>query len=260
MDRSRFSDSVGDVSDLFLVRHIIRLGEKAAEKTHEKMRALVKNNFSGSCFRKTTWYLKSLTMLALTPWLALIILMMIGLLAEFFTGELGRNGGMTGLFQRMGLHPHATYETLLWITISGVFLAVAWLLWGVFALIFEAAGRQIQKTGLSVWITRKTTPLGNALTYFEKAHPNILTSMVFVLVFVAAIFINMLPAPKRQMIVPQQLQFVQANPYSRVLLEVPNMPIGKHPNGMPRPATRMISGSAIVTQTGPHTYQVRMVP
>jgi hypothetical protein len=213
-------------------------------------------------FRKATWYLM---MLMLAPWLALFILMMIGLLDEYFTGELGRNGGMTGLFQSIGLHPHATYEALLWITISGVFLAMAWLFWHAVAALFEAAGHQIQKTGLGAWITRKTTPLGNALAHFENAHPNILASLVMVSAIVAAIFMNMInmsPTPKNRMIVspPAGSQIVQASPYSRVLLEVPNMPVGKHQNGMPIPATHTISGKAVVTQTGPQSYQVRMIP
>ena len=209
-------------------------------------------------FRKIAWYLERLIIFVLLPWMALSILVTIGLLDEYFTGELGRNGGMTGLFQSIGLHPHATYEATLWITGVGVFLATAWILWHAVADLFEAAGRQIQKTGLGAWITRKTTPLGNALDHFAKAHPNILASLVMVPVIVAAIFINMSPTPKKQMIggpptgpVPQ---IVRISPYSRVLLDVP-MPAGKRME-----ASRMISGKAIVTQIGPQTYQVRIVP
>ncbi len=184
---------------------------------------------------------------------------MIGLLGECFTGELGRNGGMTGLFQSIGLHPHATYEAMLWITGFGVFLATALLLWHAIAALFEAAGRQIQKTGLGAWITRKTTPLGNALAHFERVHPNILASLVMVSVIVAAIFmINISLTPKKQMIVPPLPQSVQASPYNRVLFKVPGTPVRNQPNIMV--ATRTISGKAIVTQIGPQTYQVRMIP
>ncbi len=209
-------------------------------------------------FHKITWYLKSLIMLVLLPWMVLSILVMIGLLDEYFTGELGRNGGMTGLFQSIGLHPHATYEATLWITGVGVFLATALLLLHAVAALFEAAGRQIQKTGLGAWTARKTTPLGNALDHFAKAHPNILASLVMVPVIVAAIFINVPSTPKNQMIVWPPTgpvsQIVQTSPYSRVLLDVP-MPAGKRME-----ASRMISGKAIVTQIGPQTYQVRMLP
>ncbi len=85
--------------------------------------------------------------------------------------------------------------------------------------------------------------------------------VVMLVVIVAATFINMSPTPKNRMIVRPLAgpQIVQASPYSRVLLEVP-VPVRKHPNGMPRPATRTISGKAIVTQIAPQTYQVRMVP
>ncbi|EGQ60716.1 hypothetical protein GGI1_02215 [Acidithiobacillus sp. GGI-221] len=212
-------------------------------------------------FRRTTWYLKNLMILALAPWMVLSILMMIGLLDEYFTGELGRNGGMTGLFQSIGLHPHTTYETLLWIIGSGVFLAMAWLLWHTVAALFKAAGRKIRKTKLGVWITRKPMSLGNTLDHFGRAHLNTLASLVIGTVIVAAFFMGMPPAPKNRMIVmpPAGMQIVQVSPYSRVLLEVP-VPVRKHPNGMPRPATRTISGKAMVTQIGPQTYQVRMVP
>ena len=211
-------------------------------------------------FRKIAWYLKSLIILVLLPWMALPILVMIGLLDEYFTGELGRNGGMTGMFQSIGLHPHATYEATLWITGVGVFLAMASLLWHAVEALFEAAGRQIQKTGLGAWTARKTTPLGNALDHFAKAHPNILASLVMVPVIVAAIFINMSPTPKKLMIVPPPVvpQSIQASPYSRVLFEVPSTPVMNQPNIMV--ATRTISGKAIVTQIGPQTYQVRIVP
>lgn len=212
-------------------------------------------------FRKAAWYLKSLVMLVLVPWMASSILIMVGLLAEYFTGELGRNGGMTGLFQSMGLHPHTTYKTLLWIIGSGVFLAMAWLLWHTVAALFKAADRKIRKTKLGVWITRKTMSLGNTLDLFGMAHPNTLASLAIGTVIVAAFFMDMPPTPKNRMIVmpPAGMQIVQVSPYSRVLLEVP-VPVRKHPNGRPIPATRTISGKAVVTQTGPQSYQVRMVP
>lgn len=215
----------------------------------------------GSVFRKTTGYLKNLMMLTLAPWMALSILMMIGLLGECFTGELGRNGGMTGLFQSIGLHPHATYEAMLWITGFGAFLAIAWLLWHAVAALFKAADRKIRKTKLGVWITRKTMSLGNTLDLFGMAHPNTLASLAIGTVIVAAFFMDMPPTPKNRMIVmpPAGMQIVQVSPYSRVLLEVP-VPVRKHPNGRPIPATRTISGKAVVTQTGPQSYQVRMVP
>ena len=209
-------------------------------------------------FRKITWYLKSLIMLVLLPWMALSILVMIGLLDEYFTGELGRNGGMTGLFQGIGLHPHASYEATLWIIGVGLFLATALLLLHAVAALFGAAGRQIRKTGLGAWIARKTTFLGNALDHFAKAHPNILASLlVMAPVIVATIFINVPSTPKNRMIVWPPTgpvpQMVQTSPYSRVLLDVP-MPAEKRME-----ASRMISGKAIVTQIGPQTYQVRMV-
>lgn len=215
----------------------------------------------GSVFRKTTGYLKNLMMLTLAPWMALSILMMIGLLGECFTGELGRNGGLTGLFQDMGLYPHTTYEAFLWIIGVGVFFAIAWLLWRVVEALFEAAGRQIQKTGLEAWITRKTAPLTNALESFANNHPYGLLAMFAVPVIVSVVLIATSPTPKDRGIVwpPGGPQSVQASPYSRVLLEVP-VPVRKHPNGMPRPATRTISGKAMVTQIAPQTYQVRIIP
>lgn len=195
----------------------------------------------GSVFRKTTGYLKNLMMLTLAPWMALSILMMIGLLGECFTGELGRNGGMTGLFQSIGLHPHATYEAMLWITGFGVFLAIAWLLWHAVA------------------------PLGgNALAHFVKTYQNIhlyvalVTVMVTVPIFIGVSLLAM-PA-KKQMIVPPPVvpPTAQASLYSRVLFQVPNTPVRIQPNTMV--ATRTISGKALVTQIGPQTYQIRMVP
>jgi len=217
----------------------------------------------GAVFRKTAWYLKNLMMFALVPWMALFILMMIGLLDECFTGELGRNGGMTGLFQSIGLHPHATYEAILWITGVGVLLAMAWLLLCAVKVPFEVAGRKIQK--LEEWITRKTAPLSNALESWANNHPYSLLAMFAVPVIVSIVFLVLSPTPKNRGIVwppggPQR-PHLQANPYSHVLLEVPSTPVMKHPKGMVTPPTmRTISGKAIVTQIGPRSYQVRMIP
>ena len=210
-------------------------------------------------FHRFIWYIKNVVRLILLPWMVLLFLIIAYLATEWAAGDLDRNGGMTGLFQSVGLHPHTTYEGFLWVTGFGVFFAMVWLLWRVVDTLLGAAVRQIQKkTGLGAWITRKTTPLSNALAHFEKIHPNILTSLVMVLVLVAAIFISVLPTPRNQIIVPPPVvqQSIQASSYSRVLMRVPNAPVGERPE----PATRTISGKAIVTQIGPHTYQVRMIP
>ena len=217
-------------------------------------------------FHRLIWYIKNVVQFILLPWMVLFFIVIAGLVAEWATGDLGRNGGMTVLFQSVGLHPHTTYEAFLWIAGIGVFFAVAWLLWRMFVAVFEAAGHQMQKAGLKDWILQKTAPLRNAIAYFGISHPNIFIALVTTppLIF-GAVLLAMPSTPRNQMIVwpPAGPQIVQASHYSSVLLRVPNSPDPKAKDSIPTPmipATHAISGKAIVTQTGPHTYQVKMVP
>lgn len=219
-------------------------------------------------FHRLIWYIKNVAQFILLPWMVLLILIIAVLVAEWAAGDLGRNGGMTGLFQSVGLHTHTTYEVFLWITGIGVFFAATWLLWNASIVLMDAAGRRMQKAGMKEWIARKSAPLRNAIVYFEKSHPNIFIALVttpLIVGIVGAIFLAMPSAPKNQMIVwpPARPQKVQASPYSSVLIRVPNSPDPKVNGAIPThmiPATHAISGKAIVTQTGPHVYQVKMIP
>lgn len=213
-------------------------------------------------FHKTIWHIKTVVRFIMLPWMVLLFLMIACLADELFTDKLGRNGGMTGLFQSVGLHPHATYETVLWITGIGVFFAVAWLfLCGVFVLA-AFAGRQMKKAGLKEWIMRKTAPLRIAVASVVNSHPIAVIISLAVLGIGSVAFVNLSPTTNptegRRYVMPLPIE--QVSPYSHVLLEVPNKPMGKHPAGMVMSATHTISGKAVVTQTGPHTYQVRMIP
>jgi hypothetical protein len=216
-------------------------------------------------FHKTIWHLKTVVRFIMIPWIVLFFIIMVGLLDELFTGELGHNGGMTGLFQDIGLYPHTTYVAFLWITGIGVFFATARLLWCVVVALFEAAARQMQKAGLKEWIMRKTAPLRNAIAHFEKAHPNVFVTLLIASAIAGMVFFTFLamsPTPRNKMIVwpPDGPQIIQASPYSSVLLRVPNYSYPKANNTIMIHATHTISGKAVVTQTGPHTYQVRMIP
>lgn len=216
-------------------------------------------------FHRLIWYIKNVVQFILLPWMVLFFIVIAGLVAEWATGDLGRNGGMTVLFQSVGLHPHTTYEVFLWITGIGVFFAATWLLWNASIVLMDAAGRRMQKAGMKEWIARKAAPLRNAIAYFEKSHPNIFIALVTTPLIVGAILLAMPSAPKNRMIVwpPAGPQIVQASLYSSVLLRVPNSPDPKAKGAIPThmiPATHAISGKAIVTKIGPHVYQVRMIP
>ncbi|MHB1632480.1 MAG: hypothetical protein ACYCQL_09760 [Acidithiobacillus sp.] len=216
-------------------------------------------------FHRLIWYIKNVAQFILLPWMVLLFFVIAVLVAEWAAGDLGRNGGMTGLFQSVGLHPHMTYEVFLWITGFGVFFAVVWLLWRVFVALFEAAGHQMQKAVMKQWIARKAAPLRNVIAHFENSLPSIFIALVTTLLIVVAVFVAMPSTPRSQMIVwpPAGPQIVQASPYSSVLLRVPNSPDPKAKGAIPThmiPAPHAISGKAIVTKIGPHVYQVRMIP
>ena len=220
-------------------------------------------------FHRFVWYIKNVVRLILLPWMVLPFLIIAYLATEWAAGDLGRNGGMTGLFQSVGLHPHTTYEEFLLITGVGVFLAMAWLLWNASIVLMDAAGRRIQNAGIKEWIARKSVPFRKAFSEFEKSYPRVVLALMIAVVIACVVLLAMLvmsPTPRNQMIVwpPAGPQIVQASPYSSVLLQVPNSPEPKKTKDtIPTimiPATHTISGKAVVTQTGPHTYQVRMIP
>jgi len=189
------------------------------------------------------------------PWIVLFFIVIAILAYDLFAGKLGHNGGMTGLFQSIGLHPHATYMAFLFITGIGVFFAIVWILWNVSITLLEIVSYLMQKSGLKEWIIRKTVTLQHKF--------GLITVIPMLFAFMGIIFTSFLtpsPTPRSLMAVrpPDGLQGIKSSPYSSVLLRVPNSP---HPN-MPTsvtPATHTISGKAVVTQIGPHTYQVRMV-
>lgn len=216
-------------------------------------------------FHKLIGYINTVVRFIILPWMVLLFFIIAVLVYDLFTGEIGHNGGMTGFFQSMGLHPHTSYEAFLWITGIGVFFAIVSLLLSVVVALLEAAAGQMQKAGLKDWILQKTAPLRNAIAHFEAVHPNVVIALVTFPFIAGFVFLAMSPTPRNQMIVwpPVGSQIVQASPYSSVLLQVPNSPYQKAKNAIPTtmiPATHTISGKAVVTQTGPHTYQVRMIP
>ncbi len=211
------------------------------------------------------WYVKNVVRLILLPWMVLLFLIIADLVDEWAAGDLGRNGGMTGLFQSVGLHPHTTYEVFLWITGFGVFFAVSWLLWNLLVAGVGVAGRQMQNTGMKEWFAQKAAPLQKGFADYEKAHPEsintLFTGIVAALMIAIVPFLILFHAPKSRMVVwphggpvPGVPQIkVLTHSYGHVLLEM------QAPAGKQIEVSRTISGKAIVTQAGPHVYRVRII-
>jgi hypothetical protein len=226
-------------------------------------------------FHQVAWYLKRMLMVALAPWMVWIVLMWFSVVDYWAVGSPDHNGGMTGLFQDMGLHPHATYKVVLWTTVAGALLAVAWLLLRVAGMLVDVAGRKIKKTGWVVNLMQKTASLRDILARAPNDHPHKTNALALGLLLagIAVSTILLAPhpnsSPKHQgTVLPPLANFVgiqQSVRYAHVLLKIPT---GKPPHvrrlqGPPRPwipEAHTIYGKAVVTQTGPQTYQVRMVP
>ncbi|MEB8474721.1 hypothetical protein, partial [Acidithiobacillus ferriphilus] len=60
-------------------------------------------------FNRLIRHIKVMVRFIMIPWMVLLFIMIAGVVEEWATGDLGRNGGMTVLFQSVGLHPHTTY-------------------------------------------------------------------------------------------------------------------------------------------------------
>ena len=184
---------------------------------------------------KLIWSINTVVRFILLPWMVLLFLVITVVVEEWATGDLGRNGGMTGLFQSMGLHPHTTYEAFLWITGIGVFFAMSWLLWHLLVAGVGTAKRQMQNSGMKEWFAQKAAPLQKGFADFESSHPRkailakeILAFMIVVADIVVTGFFIGTP-PKNQMIVwphggpvPVAPQIkVLTNSYGHVLLRMP---------------------------------------
>lgn len=239
----------------------------------------VKRVYWRAVFHKASWYLKRMLMLALAPWMVWFILLWASVVDNWAAGSPGHNGGLTGLIQDMGLHPHVAYALFLWTTAVGVFLAVfpsvAWLLLRMTSTLVDVPGRKIKKSGWVVNLMQKTAPQRDAFARFQNDHPNMTSALSLgLLLMVIAVPTTLLVAPhpssspRHHGIVlpppPDDLAGLrQAVRYGHVLLR---MPVGKPSHGLqgrPRPwipDTRTVYGKAVVTQSGPGTYRVRMVP
>ncbi|MDD2750839.1 MAG: hypothetical protein PHX24_12240 [Acidithiobacillus sp.] len=208
------------------------------------------------------FYLKNMIWLTVTPWLVLSFFVIVAL---FFS-----NSGITSLFQSAGLHAHEARRIMLWVVISGMLLAMVWVLWCILDALLGLSGRQVQKiidetrleARLEAWATQKTAPLRSALGWFTDKYPHSTDVLMVVLIVLSvAALADIVSVPlshSHNKEIPLAPISIVVSPYSRVLMEVPNKPVGKH--SRPMPATHTVSGQAMVTQTGPHTYQVRMIP
>ena len=217
-------------------------------------------------FNRLIRHIKVMVRFIMIPWMVLLFIMIAGVVEEWATGDLGRNGGMTEMFQGIGLHPHAAYEVFLCITGFGVFPAASWLLWNLLVAGVGVAGRQMQNTGMKEWFAQKAAPLQKGFADYEKAHPEsintLFTGIVAALMIAIVPFLILFHAPKSRMVVwphggpvPGVPQIkVLTHSYGHVLLEM------QAPAGKQIEVSRTISGKAIVTQAGPHVYRVRIIP
>ncbi|MDD2753842.1 MAG: hypothetical protein PHT44_04515 [Candidatus Portnoybacteria bacterium] len=199
--------------------------------------------------------LKNTLWLMAIPWLIFLYLLIITL---FFHAM-----DMARLFQKESTTIQNARGTVLLFMASGVLLII-WL------VLYEEFHQNVLEFFEGLWETREFYLMRLVLGRFSDKHPKMPKVMIVSFIVLNAVFvINLflflpISTDLEPVIATESAAMIDNHSYSHVLREASNK--REAPNKTEDKqlrltlATHILSGKAVVTQIGPHTYQVRMMP